>query len=474
MLDYLEHAVNGWVARRRAKAGGEDGASERGDTLVEVLLALAVLSIAGLALMTGFATSITASAQHRNYASLDASTRLAANSAIADIQQQAQANANTVNDPFTCPEAFTPTFTNLTGPYQVTYTMAWWNGSGFQTGSSNCIADAPQQYTLNIASTKASYSTSVTTVITDPGAPLPPNGAGVPAQLVWLQQLQPPASGTAFSPITPQPEVAVEDNQGDIVSSDFSSVTLQLVSGPSGGSISNTCSGVESYGIVQFSDCSMNVAGTYQIHASDGTLTPTSTIPVVVSPAAPAKIGFITSPVSGTPSSSATLGPITIQQQDALGNPVATTAAVTVNLSSTSTGGIFAATSGNSTHITSVTIPANSSTATASFFYGDSKSGTPTLTAAATGLTSGTQTATIATAPTQLAITSPAFTAATSTKRDDSVHGDARGLVRQPDVTKRRHHDHPCFHIYRHQRIRCHLGWERRDQRRRCRPTPPQ
>ena len=232
--------------------------SERGDTLIEVLIALAVLGMAGLALLAGFATAITASGEHRNLASLDSSDRIAANTAIADIQQEAQKFANQSNDPFSCPDTFTPTFSNLTGHFQVTVTsVGYWNGSVFQ---SPCVSHAAQQYTLTVSSvsSSSSFSTQETTVISDPGAPLPPNGIGVPYQLAWVQE---PTGGTAYAPVSPQPEVAVEDSSGDIVSSDFSSVTLEIVSGPTGGTISNTCSGVESYGIVQFSDCSMSSAG---------------------------------------------------------------------------------------------------------------------------------------------------------------------------------------------------------------------
>ncbi len=142
---------------------------------------------------------------------------------------------------------------------------------------------------------------------------------------------------------------------------------------------------------------------------------PTSVASFNVAPATATKIAFISTAVSGTASNSATLGPITIQQQDAFGDPIPTTAAVSVSLSSTSTGtNEFAATSGGAA-ITSVTIPANSSTATASFYYGDTKAGTPTITAAAAGLVSGTQSETIAGATAiKLVITSSPFTAATS------------------------------------------------------------
>ena len=120
-----------------------------------------------------------------------------------------------------------------------------------------------------------------------------------------------------------------------------------------------------------------------------------------------AQLVFTTGTVSGTASVNATLGPITVQEQDAYGN--VTTTALSVNLTSTSAGPYeFAATSGG-TAIASVNIAAGNSTAT--FYYGDENSGTPVLTAAATGLTSGSQYETINVGTgTQLSITSTAFT----------------------------------------------------------------
>ena len=84
---FLRRAVAKWQVRSSPSA--RDRFSEDGDTLVEVLAALVVLGIAAVALLFGFATSITASAEHRNLASLDSSTRIAANEAIADVQQEA-------------------------------------------------------------------------------------------------------------------------------------------------------------------------------------------------------------------------------------------------------------------------------------------------------------------------------------------------------------------------------------------------
>ncbi len=386
---FLRRAIARWQLGNTPSA--RDRFSEDGDTLIEVLLSIVVLGIAAVALLTGFATAITASAEHRNLASLDSSTRIAANEAIADVQQEAQIPAN---NPFLCANTFTPTFSNLTGSFTVSSTVSYWNGSAFVPG---CTNPAPQQYTLTVSST-GSYgsSTQVTTVIYDPSAPPPPDGVGTPTQLVWLQT---PTSGTVGTPVTPQPEVAVEDALNNIVTSDLSSVTLQIVSytGSSGqGSFSSTCSGVESYGIVQFSDCSLSTAGTYVIKAVDSSsgvaATPTASVTVTGAPVA--KLVFTTAPASGAASKTANVGPITVQEQDAFGNP--TFAPETVNLSSSSTTGVFSLTAGGAP-VTSVTIPGGT-VSSVSFYYGDTLAGTPTITASsppAVGLASGTQVETI-------------------------------------------------------------------------------
>src|SRR6202012_703649 len=103
------------------------------------------------------------------------------------------------------------------------------------------------------------------------------------------------------------------------------------------------------------------------------------------------------------------LGLITVQEQDPFGNPV--NGAATVNLASTSSKAIFALNSGSTTPITSVSIPAVSSTA--SFYYGDRVAGNPMITASSNGLAPATQVETINPGPpSQLAFTSSPFTAA--------------------------------------------------------------
>jgi len=109
-------------------------------------------------------------------------------------------------------------------------------------------------------------------------------------------------------------------------------------------------------------------------------------------PASPYKLVFTSSPVVGPANETANLGPITVQRQDQYGNVTTPGTSTTVNLASNSTGtAVFAATA-NGSALTTLTIPAWTSTVV--FYYGDTKMGTPTITAS--GLTTnGTQTASI-------------------------------------------------------------------------------
>src|SRR5207247_10934295 len=83
----------------------------------------------------------------------------------------------------------------------------------------------------------------------------------------------------------------------------------------------------------------------------------------------------------------------TVQRQDAYNNPNTSDATITVNLSSDSTSAFAFRDVADSTTITSVTIASGSSSA--SFKYNDPKAGTPTITAAKSGLTSATQLETV-------------------------------------------------------------------------------
>jgi len=119
-----------------------------------------------------------------------------------------------------------------------------------------------------------------------------------------------------------------------------------------------------------------------------------------ISPAAANKFVITSAPLN---QNAGTQGTITVQVQDAFGNPV-TAGAYTVNLASNSTGVYHFYTTGTQTVITSINIGAGVSTGT--FDYYDEKAGTPTVTVS-DGLTQDTQQQTInAAAANKLVITS--------------------------------------------------------------------
>jgi hypothetical protein len=96
---------------------------------------------------------------------------------------------------------------------------------------------------------------------------------------------------------------------------------------------------------------------------------------------------------------------ITVQEQDQFQNPTTTAETVLLSTSNASTG-LFKDNATGQTTIAQVMIAAGSSTA--SFKYTDTLASTPTLTAAASGLTSATQTETVkAGTATQLSVSAP-------------------------------------------------------------------
>ncbi len=202
--------------------------------------------------------------------------------------------------------------------------------------------------------------------------------------------------------------VAVQDSQGNTVTSDNTdTVTLAINNNPSSGVL--TCTNVGgltvtvSAGVADFTGCAITKVGTgYTLTASSSTspslAAPGNAHAFNITAGTASQLVFTTTAVVGTASSSATLGPITVQQQDADGNPVdAGVGGVAVGLASNSTGvHEFSGSSGGSS-VTSVTISPGSSTA--NFFYGDELAGRPTITVSAAGVTSGTQLETINAGP---------------------------------------------------------------------------
>ena len=289
-------------SRERSRLG------EAGETLVEVLLALIVLGMASVALLIAFSTTIAASAEHRRLATADivlsSSSEQAISAISADLNlfqtcQPLSTYQNSSTIPLAIPAIYQNTYT-----VQVT-NVQYWSGSQFV---STCTVGAPQMITVTVTDASGHAYTN-TFVVNYPLASSNQNTyAGAADHLVFLSQ--PPATNTSGVPFTTQPTVEIVDASGNIVTTDLSPVLLSLASGPSGAVLTG-CSGNELSGVVYFTGCAINTAGTYTLEATDGTLTPTNptlATSFTVSGSSP-YIVFTSQPVAGLSGSSFTTQP---------------------------------------------------------------------------------------------------------------------------------------------------------------------
>lgn len=89
-----KHKIRGIMGRSLTRHVGQRAAStnqigsEAGDTLVELLVAIAVLGLVGVALLGGFSTVIGASAEYRSLTTIDSVLKNFAESATYNIQLQ--------------------------------------------------------------------------------------------------------------------------------------------------------------------------------------------------------------------------------------------------------------------------------------------------------------------------------------------------------------------------------------------------
>ena len=133
--------------------------------------------------------------------------------------------------------------------------------------------------------------------------------------------------------------------------------------------------------------CSATATGAHTVTANDAGHTDTATLTAIEGAS---KLAFTTAPQTLT--AGVTSNTITVQLQTSGGSPVNASSAITVNLATDSSGGIFRNTLDNAT-IVSVTIA--SGTNSSSFKYRDTHSGTAAITASATDLSSATQNETV-------------------------------------------------------------------------------
>ena len=192
---------------------------------------------------------------------------------------------------------------------------------------SDLVLQTAGAYTLSATDSALTAATSSSFTITPAAA----------SQLVGKQA---PTTFIAGSAITPAATMAVEDQFGNVVTTDKSKVTAAIATGtgPTGAVLSGTSTAAAVAGIVTFSNLVLDTAGSYRLSFADGSLTGLETSSFTVVAGAAAKIAF--GQVPTTAAAGAKISPaVTVDVEDKFGNTVSTDSSiVTLTIASAPTG----------------------------------------------------------------------------------------------------------------------------------------
>ena len=212
--------------------------------------------------------------------------------------------------------------------------------------------------------------------------PVQPTGVGPAAKLVFTAQPSNAVAGAANSPAT---QVAVQDAQGNTVTTATISITLAIGTNPASGTLAGTKTVAAVNGVATFSTLSLNVVGTgYTLTAAATGLTGATSTAFNIGVGAAAKLVFSVQP-SNAAAGAAITPAVQVTVQDAQGNSVTTaTTSITVAIGTNPASGTLAGTK---------TIAAVNGAATFSTLSLTAAGTGYTLTATATGLTGATSNA---------------------------------------------------------------------------------
>jgi hypothetical protein len=294
--------------------------SEKGDTMIEVLLALIVLGLTSVALIVAFSTTLSASAEHRSLTSADI--------AINDYSQRVIAGIEANQDLFTCPTPALSASANAayyntelaiasTAPYTATITsVQYWNPSTSQFTTS-CIANASELITVSVSGGSSNQTTSF--VVDSPTAGSNYVG-GAPTGLTFLvPTTATSATSGASLPINPVVEVNF-GNSPD--ATDLSPINLTLGDQNGNPTTAGTLSGCSSNdlnGIITYTGCTISLttssaqAVDFTLVASDpedASLTPATSLVIAVSGSTSSYLSFTTQPAAGDSGAIMTTQPV--------------------------------------------------------------------------------------------------------------------------------------------------------------------
>jgi trimeric autotransporter adhesin len=179
------------------------------------------------------------------------------------------------------------------------------------------IAAGTYTYTVTAVSRTWTATSTPASVTVAPGA----------SKVVFTTQPTNSTGGVAFPA---QPAVAIENSSGTVITMDTSAVTvaLQTAGGATLSCAANPRSAVA--GVATFSACAINMPGTYNLVATDGTLTSATSVAFTISVGPAAKLAFTVSPTDSFAGGAFYSQPA-VAVQDAGGNTVSTnTSSVTL------------------------------------------------------------------------------------------------------------------------------------------------
>jgi hypothetical protein len=150
------------------------------------------------------------------------------------------------------------------------------------------------------------------------------------AAMVAIQQIS--TTGTAGLAL-PSLTMAVEDQFGNIVTTDNSTMTISVAGGPGGFANGSTLSENAVHGTVTFNNLALDTSGIYTLTGSDGSLVHATSNPITISAAQAANIAFTHVATAGTAGTA--LSSFTVALQDQYGNLLTTdNSAVTISVAS--------------------------------------------------------------------------------------------------------------------------------------------
>jgi hypothetical protein len=253
---------------------------DSGESLLETMFAVVMLGLLVVSAVMAFTSVINEAIQYRMLASINVILHNDVSEATTQLQNQANPLYATCATPTTYSASGTNavTFTNQMAGYSSTITsVTYWDGSSFVATCPPIAGEPqPQEITVRVTSADGVMSDSSQFTVDNPynSSQYPPDLAI--AQLAFVQQ---PTTIKSLQTFSPSVQVAVEDANGNVLTSDWSNVTMTVtpIARTNGGSLV-ACTGTENQGVFTFPTCTLNGGGQYELVATDQGITARSVV----------------------------------------------------------------------------------------------------------------------------------------------------------------------------------------------------